>query len=79
MEKDVKEQFEKVLNELGMNLTTGINVLAKAVIRNGGFPFELNQAYRNSYNMARIAESRNEAANGNLIYKTAEELGLDDE
>jgi len=32
------------MDDLGMNLTTGLNVLAKAVIRHGGFPFELSQA-----------------------------------
>jgi addiction module RelB/DinJ family antitoxin len=39
MDKDVKEQLVAVLDNLGMNLSTGINVWAKAVIRHGGFPF----------------------------------------
>ena len=79
MEKDVKEQFEDIMVDLGMNLTTGLNVLAKAVIRHGGFPFELSQAYRNNFNVKRIEHSRQQAASEKLIYKSSEELGLDDE
>jgi|GEM_PF-5065275 len=79
MDDTVKEQFEAVLNDLGMNITTGINVLARAVIRHGGFPFELNQGYTNPYNLERIEHSRQQSANRNIIVKTAEELRLDDE
>jgi len=79
MDDAVKEQFETILNDLGMNITTGINVLARAVIRHGGFPFELNQGYMNSYNLERIEHSRQQSARRNVIVKTAEELGLDDE
>jgi len=79
MDDTVKEQFEAVLNDLGMNLTTGLNVLARAVIRHGGFPFELSQGYTNPYNLERIEHSRQQSAKRNVIVKTSEELGLDDE
>ena len=79
MDDNVKEEFEAVLNDLGMNITTGINVLARAVIRHGGFPFEISQGYMNPYNLERIEHSRQQSAKRNVIVKTAEELGLDDE
>ncbi|MDR3289430.1 MAG: type II toxin-antitoxin system RelB/DinJ family antitoxin [Peptococcaceae bacterium] len=41
MDKEVKERLVEVLDNLGMNLSTGVNVWAKAVIRHGGFPFEI--------------------------------------
>ncbi|MPM78382.1 hypothetical protein SDC9_125393 [bioreactor metagenome] len=41
MDENLKKQFESVLDELGLNLTTGINVFAKAVVRDNGIPFEL--------------------------------------
>lgn len=78
MEDNVKNQFEAVLNDLGMNMTTGINVLARAVIRHGGFPFEISQGYTNPHNLERIQHSRRQAASGNVIAKTDEELGLDE-
>jgi len=79
MDETVKKQFELVLDGLGMNLSTGINVFARAVIRHGGFPFELNDPFYNEANMQRLAHSEQQAERGELIYKTAEELGLDDE
>lgn len=80
MEESIKEQFETILQDLGMNMTTGFNVFARAVIRHGGLPFELTQSsYHNPYNMARIRQSLQQLENGNTLAKTAEELGLDDE
>ena len=79
LEKDVKDEFEQIVNALGMNMTTGFNVLAKAVIRHGGFPFEISQPFYNAANMARLNNSIQQAKDGQLIYKTAEELGLEDE
>jgi DNA-damage-inducible protein J len=60
-----------------MNLSTGINVLARAVILHGGIPFELRDPFYSEANLARIAESKQQIADGKVIYKTAEELELD--
>jgi len=79
MDEAIKEQFEAILCDLGMNMSTGINVLARAVIRHGGFPFEISQAYKNPHNLERIEHSLQQSANGHVISKTAEDLGLDDE
>ena len=77
MDETVKNQLESVLEGIGMNLTTGINVWAKATIRHGGFPFELSDPFFNEANLARLALSRRQIADGNIIYKTDQELGLD--
>ena len=78
MDEAVKTQLESVLSGLGMNLTTGINVWAKATIRHGGFPFELSDPFFSEANLARLALSKKQIADGNVIYKTDKELGLDD-
>ena len=78
MDKAVKTQLESVLDGLGMNLTTGINVWAKATIRYGGFPFELSDNFFNEANLARLALSKRQIAAGNIIYKSDQELGLDE-
>lgn len=41
MDKDVKNQCESMYNELGINLTTAINVFLRQSIRAGGFPFDV--------------------------------------
>ena len=43
MNNATKKECEAILNSLGMNMTTGINIFAKAVVRHRGIPFELKQ------------------------------------
>ena len=39
MDSDIKKQCESLYKELGMNLTTAINVFLRQSLRVGGFPF----------------------------------------
>ena len=41
MDKDLKNRCEKLYGELGMNLTTAINVFLRQSLRVGGFPFDV--------------------------------------
>lgn len=41
VDKEVKDQATEIFNSLGMNLTTGLDVYLRAVIRTGGIPFNL--------------------------------------
>jgi DNA-damage-inducible protein J len=79
MDEDVKTQLESVFNGLGMNLTTGINVWAKATIRHGGFPFALNDPFFSETNLARLALAKKQNADGDITYKTDQEMELDDD
>ena len=39
--KEIKNQAEEIFNELGLNMTTAINIFLKTVVREYGIPFEL--------------------------------------
>lgn len=41
MDTDVKNQCEAMYRELGLNLTTAINVFLRQSLRVGGFPFDV--------------------------------------
>ena len=41
IDKTVKESSEKVFEELGLNMTTAINIFLRQVIRVNGIPFEI--------------------------------------
>lgn len=41
MDTDVKRKCENLYGELGINLTTAINVFLRQSIRSGGFPFDV--------------------------------------
>lgn len=40
-DKDIKDQAEEIFNELGLNMTTAINMFLRTAIREHGIPFEL--------------------------------------
>lgn len=42
MDDALKEQFETLCQEFGMNMTTAINVFARAVVRERRIPFEIS-------------------------------------
>ena len=41
MDSDIKKQCEALYGELGINLTTAINVFLRQSLRAGGFPFDV--------------------------------------
>ena len=41
MNKADKQQFERIINEIGLNLSSAFNIFAKAVIKERKIPFEL--------------------------------------
>ncbi|MBQ9887422.1 MAG: type II toxin-antitoxin system RelB/DinJ family antitoxin [Lachnospiraceae bacterium] len=41
MDDSLKTQFEQLCNEFGMNMTTAINVFARAVVRERRIPFDI--------------------------------------
>ena len=41
MDESLKQQFDKLCTEFGMNMSTAINVFARAVVREKKIPFEI--------------------------------------
>ena len=63
---EVKAAAEQLFNELGLNLTTAVNMFLRQAIRTGGIPFEVKLNTPNETTAAAIAEGR-----GMLQDKTA--------
>ena len=57
MDSDVKKQCEILYGELGMNLTTAINVFLRQSLRVGGFPFEVRLEQPNTETIAAMLEA----------------------
>ena len=57
-EKVVKDQAEEIFNELGLNMTTAINMFLRTAIRERGIPFDLKLDVPNDTTAAAIAEGR---------------------
>lgn len=52
----MKEQAERIFSQLGMDMTTEVNVFLRQVIRNNGLPFELSLDTPNEETLAAIRE-----------------------
>ena len=57
MDSDLKKKCEALYGELGMNLTTAINVFLRQSLRVGGFPFEVRLAHPNRETIAAMHEA----------------------
>lgn len=62
-DKDVKEKAEKIFNELGLNMTSAVNIFLRTAIRERGIPFELKLDVPNETTIAAIEEGRKMASN----------------
>ena len=54
MDDNLKQQFDWLCNELGLNMTTAINIFAKTMVRQQKIPFEVGLDIPNSETLAAI-------------------------
>ncbi len=57
-DKAIKDQAEEIFNELGLNMTTAVNMFLRSTIREHGIPFELKLEVPNESTTAAIEEGR---------------------
>lgn len=57
MDNDIKKQCEALYGELGVNLTTAINVFLRQSLRAGGFPFDVTINTPNAVTAAALKEA----------------------
>ena len=57
MDSDIKKRCEALYNELGMNLTTAINVFLRQSLRAGGLPFDVRVEQPNKETIAAMLEA----------------------
>ena len=58
VDRDIKNQADQIYSELGMNMTTAINMFLRATIREHGIPFALKLDIPNEVTAAAIEEGR---------------------
>ena len=78
MDEKLKEQFENIVSDVGLNMTTAIIAFAKAVVREDGIPFDLSRKKDSFYspaNMAALKESIEQHRRGEvIIFNSVEEM-----
>ena len=56
--KEVKLAAEKIFEELGLNMTTAINIFLRQTIRENGIPFDLKLNIPNNITVSALEEGR---------------------
>jgi len=56
MDRNLKEQADSLFSELGMNMTTALNVFVRQSVRQGKIPFEITLNKPNEETLAAIRE-----------------------
>lgn len=54
MDENLKQQFDLLCNELGLNMTTAFNIFARTMVRQQKIPFEVSLEISNTKTLAAI-------------------------
>ena len=74
-DKEIKEEAEQIFTELGLNMTTAVNMFLRTVVRERGIPFSLKLEVPNILTEAAIEEGRMLAYDDKApAYSSIEEL-----
>ena len=74
-DKDIKDKADKIFSELGLNMTTAINMFLRTTIRENGIPFMLKLDVPNELTAAVIEEGRRLATDRSVKgYSNIDEL-----
>ena len=76
MDSEIKKQCEALYGELGMNLTTAINVFLRQSLRVGGFPFEVRLDQPNKETIAAMLEAARIAKDPSIKHSSDVEESL---
>ena len=75
IDETTKMQMEQVCSELGLTMSTALNIFVKKVIREKRIPFDVSiDPFYSESNMKAIKESIKQLEEGRVVAKTIEEL-----
>ena len=75
MDKEIKDQADSIFSELGLNMTTAINLFLRTAIREHGIPFALKLDIPNEVTATAIEEGRRIASDNRVKgYNTIDDL-----
>lgn len=66
IDKEIKEQSELIFSEIGINMTTAINMFLRSTIRENGIPFNLKLEVPNDTTIKAIEEGKRIARDSNV-------------
>lgn len=77
MDAELKKQAEKLFSELGMNMSTAINVFLRQAVRQGSIPFEIKLERPNVETIEALYEGEEIIKSGKSRFNTADDMFKD--
>lgn len=78
VEDDVKHEAERIFDDIGLSMSTAINIFLKAVVRENKIPFELSvDPFYSKSNIAELEKRINEIEKGKSVLKEHEIISVD--
>lgn len=74
VDKNIKEESEKIFKDLGLDMTIAINMFLRQVIRVNGIPFEIKKDTLNQETIDAIKESILSANDNSKGYLSIDDL-----
>ena len=77
LEDSVKDELDKMLESMGMNIATFYNIYTLRSLRDRKIPFDITAAedpFYSESNMKHLRKSKEQIQNGQVVVKTMEEL-----
>lgn len=75
MDDEIKREFDRVCNELGINMSIAINILAKKMIREERIPFEVSvDPFYAKSNTEALKRSAKQIEEGKTVVRSLTEL-----
>ena len=75
MDPDLKERAEVIFQDMGLSMTSAINLFVRQTLLQGKIPFAIYaDPFYSESNMKALQESVQQAKEGKVIVKTMEEL-----
>ncbi len=76
VDEELKAKAEEIFSELGMNMSTALNIFLKTAVRYGGIPFELRLDHPNIETVKAIYDVNNNQ-NMSKTFNSIEEMMVD--
>lgn len=77
IDNNLKKEAEKLFNDLGINMSSAINIFLKQSVRKQKIPFEIRKEYPTYETEMAIAETNSEEYKNSKAYDSVDELSHD--
>ena len=74
IESDLKRDAQTLFEELGMTLSTAVNIFLRQALREHGIPFRIGDPFYSQSNQRALQRASEDLHQGRVVKKTLEEL-----